>query len=812
MPHYITIHGHFYQPPRENPWLEAIEVQDSAYPYHDWNYRVTAESYRPNATSRILGSNGLIERVVNNYARMSFNFGPTLLVWLERFAPDVYQAVLDADKESLVRFDGHGSAIAQAYNHIIMPLANRRDKTTQVIWGIEDFRRRFGREPEGMWLPETAVDIESLDVLAEQGIKFTILAPRQAGKVRKILNGNMESAWQDVSGERIDSRQAYIAKLPSGRSISLFFYNGGLARSVAFEGLLKDGARFAEYLIGGLNRNDPTPQLSHIATDGETYGHHHRFGDMALAFALQRIENDPDLQLTNYAQFLALYPPTMEVEIIERTAWSCSHGIERWRGDCGCATGEHPGWRQVWRWPLREALDWLRDEIAAKYEAKAVSLLRDPWGARDRYIRLVMDRSSDSVEKFLTNEAINGLTVQERAEALMMMEMQRHLLLMYTSCGWFFDDVAGLETTQDLAYAGRAVQLAQILFGDSIEARFVGLLEKAIGNKPELADGKVVYDQLVRPTIVNQLKLCAHYALTGLFEDQAETASFYQFEVQRISGKTFESGRARLNIGRAQVRSRITYKSDEVCYAAVHFGDHNISCGVRFWSGEEIYQTLYKELSAAFGRADMTAVIRLLDKHFEGNIFDLHSLFRDGQRKLLKRILKQTLLVTESLYREIYEDHTPLMRFLADIGAPVPKAFTTAAEFILNSDLKRGVTVEEMDIERIEMMLEEAAQWSINLDLEGLKYRLTQTVDKLAADFELLPSDQKRLGRLIKGVKLSEETILDANLWNAQNTCYRISNSLVEVNRAKAQQGDHIAEEWLWEFRKLAELLKVKIG
>lgn len=807
MSHYVTIHGHFYQPPRENPWLEAIEVQDSAYPYHDWNQRVTAEAYRPNATSRILRGDGKIEQIVNNYARISFNFGPTLLIWLEKNARDVYEAVIEADRESAISFGGHGSAIAQAYNHIIMPLANRRDKTTQVVWGIEDFRCRFGRNPEGLWLPETAVDVETLEVLAEEGLAFTILAPRQAGKARSLKGGE----WRDVAGERIDPRRGYRAQLPSGKPLSLLFYNGSLARAVAFEGLLKDGARLADRLLGGIDHPDPRPQLSHIATDGETYGHHHRFGDMALAFALRKIDSTPGVRLTNYAEFLALHPPEEEVEIVERTAWSCAHGVERWRSDCGCASGDHPGWRQSWRGPLRDALDWLRDEVNPKYEQAAARLLRDPWGARDRYIRVVFSRTDDAVSGFLVEEAIGGLTVPERAEVLMLLELQRHLLLMYTSCGWFFDDVAGIETTQDLAYAGRAVQLAQLLFGDHLEDRFVEKLASATGNRRELPDGRMVYEQLVKPAVVNQLKLCAHYALTGLLSDQDEKEIFYKFEIQRVSGRTLESGHAKLSIGRVQVRSRITFRTDDAYFAAVHLGDHNISCGVNFWRDEAEYQALSTEIVAAFSRADIPAVIRILDRRFGENIFSLESIFRDGQRKLLKTILKQTLAETEALYREIYEDHTPLMRFLGDIKAPVPKAFTTAAEFILNGDLKRAVIEDDLDVERIGEMLTEAELWKVNLDLDGLRYKLTQTIDRLAAAFESEPFDEKRLIRLQRAIRLAEETILDANLWNAQNSCFRISRKLGNEIEGKARAGDPEAEAWLYEFRKTAELLQVAL-
>ena len=330
---FICIHGHFYQPPRENAWLEVIEVQDSAHPYHDWNERISAECYGPNAASRILSSNNsIIKNILNNYTRISFNFGPTLLSWMEMYDKETYDAILEADKESVDRFSGHGSAIAQVYNHIIMPLANRKDKETQVIWGIRDFTYRFKREPEGMWLAETAVDTETLEILAEQNIKFTILAPRQAKSVRKIGDAN----WTSVNDHSVDIKRPYFIKLPSGKSITVFFYNGDVSQSVAFNGLLNDGKRFAKSLIDLFDKDRDEPQLAHIATDGETYGHHHKHGEMALAYSLDYIEKNKNADLTNYAEFIHKFPATWEAEIHENSSWSCVHGVERWRSNCGC--------------------------------------------------------------------------------------------------------------------------------------------------------------------------------------------------------------------------------------------------------------------------------------------------------------------------------------------------------------------------------------------------------------------------------------------------------------------------------------------
>jgi len=485
MERYICIHCHFYQPPRENPWLEAIELQDSAYPYHDWNERITAECYAANAASRILDNKGRIASIVNNYAKISSNFGSTLLSWLEVKAPDVYQAILASDRTSREKFSGHGSALAQAYSHMILPLANQRDKYTQMLWGVRDFKHRFGRAPEGMWLPETAVDLESLDILAKLGIRFTILAPRQARRVRR----RGSRTWRDVSGGRIDSTMAYELHLPSGRKINLFFYDEPISHAVAFEGLLGKGEHFAQRLLNAFSEMRPWPQLVHIATDGETYGHHHRFGDMALAYALHYIETNKLARITNYGEYLDRYPPTHQVEIFENTAWSCAHGVERWRSDCGCNSGTHPDWTQAWRAPLRNAFDWLRDTLAPQYAEKTHALLKDPWAARNDYIEVILDRSPESIARFLGKHAAKELSEAEKVTALKWLELQRQAMLMYTSDGWFFDELSGIETVQLIQYAGRAIQLAQGLCDTQIESRFLEKLAAAKSNAPAYRDG-----------------------------------------------------------------------------------------------------------------------------------------------------------------------------------------------------------------------------------------------------------------------------------------------------------------------------------
>jgi len=526
---YVCVHGHFYQPPRENPSLEAIELQDSAYPYHDWNERITSECYAPNGLSRILDGEQRIVQLVNNYSQISFNFGPTLLSWIESKAPKVYEALRQADKSSQERFSGHGSAIAQAYNHVILPLANCRDRVTQVKWGLRDFEHRFGRSPEGMWLPETAVDTHTLEALAANGIKYTILAPRQAKRIRK----RGSRSWQDVTGDRVDPSRAYLVRLPSRKTINVFFYDGPISQGVAFERLLDNGQRFADRLMSGFSDARQWPQLVHIATDGESYGHHHRFGEMALTYALHHIETNKLAELTNYGQFLEKHPPDHFAEIVENSSWSCVHGIERWRSNCGCNSGGHAGWTQEWRGPLRAALDWLRDCLAPLYEQKAAGLLKEPWKARDEYVRVILDRSKENVDRFLGEHGTRPLEPAEQIAALKLLEMQRHAMLMYTSCGWFFDDLSGLETVQVIHYAGRAVRLAQDFAQEDIESQFVECLAAAKSNLPEQGDGKQIYEKWVKPAIVTADMVAAHYAISSLFESYGERTKIYCYDVER---------------------------------------------------------------------------------------------------------------------------------------------------------------------------------------------------------------------------------------------------------------------------------------
>lgn len=805
---YICIHGHFYQPPRENPWLEAIEVQDSAYPYHDWNERISAECYGPNAASRILDGGGRIQKIVNNYSRISFNVGPTLLTWLEAKAPDVYRAVLAADQESQKCFSGHGSAMAQAYNHVIMPLANNRDKETQVLWGIRDFEHRFGRHPEGMWLPETAVDLETLDILAQHGIRYTVLSPYQAWRVRAMGARN----WGETTGGRVDPSIAYRVRLRYGRWINVFFYDGPISRGVAFEGLLGSGERFADRLLGAFSDDRDWPQLVHIATDGETYGHHHPYGDMALAYALNYIEANNSVKLTNYGEFLEKHPPKHEARIYEKSSWSCVHGVERWRNDCGCSSGMHPEWHQEWRAPLRDALDWLRDTINSSFARKGKEYFKDPWAARNHYIDVILDRSRDNIRRFLNEHATHELSQKESTQALKLMELQRHLMLMYTSCGWFFDELSGIETVQVIQYAGRAIQLAEEIFDRPHESRFVALLERAKSNIPENNDGAVVFEKFVRPAAIDLHKVGAHYAVSSLFEPYNHETRIYCYAVDRHDYKVLNEGKTRLAMGRADITSEITWESSPISFGVLHLGDHNLSGGVRDFLGEEKYQTMVKEITESFDRGDLAERLRIVDKHFGSTTYALNLLFRDQQHYILRLILQSALAEAEAAYRRIYERGAPLMRFVTTLGMPQPKRFQIAAEFTLNSELRRLLEVENMEVDNIRALLEEIKRAGVAFDEQTLEFALRRNIEGIATVFFDNPDDLQRLQAFEAAVDISAMLPFKVRLWQPQNIFYEILQQRYAEFRDRASQNDEAAQAWVKSFLALGEKLNVDVS
>ena len=805
---YICIHGHFYQPSRENPWLEDIELQDSAYPFHDWNEKISEECYKGNSNSRILDKQGNIIKIVNNYSRISFNFGPTLLSWMEKHQPEIYQTVLEGDKISQKRYHGHGSAIAQIYNHIIMPLANDRDKYTQIYWGIKDFQARFRRYPEGMWLSETAVDYRTLEIMADLGIQFTILAPHQAKKIRKMKEN---TPWQEVNQTSLNTKQPYVCHLPSGKLIYLFFYDGPISHEVSFGDILSNGEKLANRLLKAFSQDNGPPELVHIATDGETYGHHHRFGDMALAYCLDYIEENKLATITNYGEYLEFHPPDHEVEIVENTSWSCSHGIERWRSDCGCYCGIHPDWQQKWRKPLREAMDWLRDQSIQIFEQEASAYFKEVWQARNEYISIVLNRNPDHIESFLQEYSFHLLNSEEKTKALTLLEMQRNAMLMYTSCGWFFDEISGIETIQILQYAARCIQLIQRFNHHSPEEEYLKILEQAPSNIPRYQNGAKIYRLLVKPKMVDLIRVAAHYAISSLFDGDQKSIFCYQINQGKIN--RLESGKLKIAIGQANIRSEITWEEGKISFAVLHLGDYNVNGRVGSYMDEKAYDIMQNEIIKAFNRGDVAAVVRLMDQHFGTNSYSLRYLFKDEQRKVIREIMNLNLEQINTNLHQIYMDNYTMMNFLHQLNIPILQPFSSIAAYETNQELLALFSQEVIDLAKLEKLVQEAQDWSIALDHATLGFKISNWVNQSLDNLNVNLNSLNKIIQIIKVLNLLKPLTLQLHLWKAQNIYFEMyQQEEMKAIREKAAQGDEKNQEWLSQFKQLGYILNVEVS
>lgn len=844
---FVCIHGHFYQPPRENPWLETVEVQDSASPYHDWNERICSECYATNGAARIENDKNQITRIVNNYARMSFNFGPTLLSWLRENAPRTHRMIVDGERRSRRTFKEHSSALAQVYNHIIMPLANERDRITQIRWGIADYQYHYGAPPAGMWLAETAVDSRTLELLANNGIKFTVLAPHQCKRVRPLkaetgvasddsvetekatleetdttvvnavaaVEGDAEPekpkeiVWIDTPDAAVDTTQPYIVRFKSGQSIAVFFYDGPISRAIAFEGLLNSGENFVARLKTGFKDN-ARPQLVHVATDGESYGHHHKHGEMALAYAARLLEQDKTVRLTNYGNYLTQFPPEYECEIVENSSWSCAHGVERWRSNCGCNGGK-PGWSQEWRGPLRKALDELRDAIAPLTEEEGKKLFKDVWAARNGYIQVILYRSNDSTDRFFNEYQHHPLSAEERVRALELMEMQRNAQLMYTSCGWFFDDISGIETVQVIAYAARVLQLAREVFGErasGLEAVLVTQLKEAKSNVPSAGDGARIYTEKIHPMELGLEQVAAHYAISSVFSSFAEETDLFCYHVRRTSYDVFTSGRGRLALGRAHVSSAITGAQRSFSFVVLHFGDQNITAAVKSYANSDalVFDEFAAKAAEQVQRADFPDVIRLIDRHYGHVDYSLTSLFTDEQRRIVQLILNSTLWDIENSLTNIYEDHASLLHFLSQAGLPKPPALTLAAGFAINAGLRRAFEGDPIDVATMRSFLQLAKSDQVPLDSTTLSYIADQRMKRAMVELQLSAGSLEMLDRALMLSRTLAEMPFDLNLWQAQNIWYEIFRS---ASYALTALDDDERLKWEKDFAELGACLSI---
>ncbi len=781
---FLTIHGHFYQPPRENPWLEAIELQDSASPFHDWNERVNKECYNPNSFSKVVDSRNRILDVVNNYEHMSFNFGPTLLSWMERFAPHTYERVVKADIDSRAEHNGHGNAIAQVYNHMIMPLANEHDKETQIKWGIADFEYRFGRKPEGIWLAETAVDDDTLRLCEENGIKFTILSPYQALKIRK----EGASSWQDVSWGNIDPARSYryYIKSAPGKYVDLFFYDGAISQSVAFDELLKDGNKFIKRLKEGISSFRDYPQLVHIATDGESYGHHTKFGDMALAYVLKIKAEEEGFKITNYGEYLEKYRSNYEVDIKQASSWSCFHGVGRWKEDCGCSTGGHPGWNQKWRKPLRNALDYLRDELIQVFENEGEKYFENIWEIRNKYISVILDRSRINIEKFQRENFRPNLSDEDRVRAMELLEIQRQAMLMYTSCGWFFSEISGIETVQIMKYAARAMQVAARFTNKDLESKFLEILSEAKSNIPENGTGKDIFEKYVRPSVITLKQIASLWAITSLYQDIDDEENVYCYIVKREDYQKVQKGNSTLLLGHIEIQSRITLQKSNLMFALMQYAGGDFHCAIKEFSDAESYTKLKQNLTNTFLLNPLTEIIRSLDESFGKEYFTLKDIFIEERRKILEILIQNKMRKYAQIYQEMYDEGKGSIYQMQNLGLAVPEEFKIAARYSLSkkfNDLVIGAGgfVDPSIIQEIAGINFEAKALGIKLDKAQsnriFAKKIDQNISRLAYSLEIQQADV-----LMELFDYVEKLELEIDISEAQNTYYtRIYHKIGEI-------------------------------
>jgi alpha-amylase/alpha-mannosidase (GH57 family) len=722
----LVIHGHFYQPPRENPWTEYIDGEPSAAPWPDWNSRILSECYRPNAFARVVDSFSRTERIVNNYRNISFNFGPTLLSWLEQHDLPTYRRILAADQDSAARHGGHGNAIAQAYNHAILPLCNERDRITQVRWGLADFRTRFGREPEAMWLPETACNDNVLGTLIDEGLRYTILSPYQAERVRPPGAG--DDAWQAVDDGSIETGRAYryYHRDGSGRFLALFFYDGDLARSIAFEGGLASSQAFTErFRRAGRGEH----LLVHTATDGESYGHHTKFGDRTLAHALEIEAPRNELWVTNYGEFLERHPPEWEVQLKpgpngEGTAWSCAHGVGRWYWDCSCSTGGEAGWNQAWRTPLREALDSLRDFAAGVFEQQGGALFHDPWAVRDAYVGLVLRRQQDQ-PAFLEPLARKALSQEEREQALGLLETQRQAMLMYTSCGWFFNDISGIETVQVLKYAGRLMDDLVELGVTPPRPSFLEHLARARSNLAEMGTGADIFRRFVDRSRVSARGLAAHLAISALVDGDSEQPVTAGYQVAIEEQRREARDRLMLSTSRVQLASLSTGRRYDFALAAMHFGGIDFYAALKPFPGLPRFRSAARRVWKDFAEASLPVILRSVAKEFGPDEYGLQQVLPGARRRIAGIVFGNLVHRFADQYALLYDENRHTFEMLQRAGLELPWELRTAAEYTMSSRFEEEIRAQHESQEpaayqRAQEIAAEAARLGYQLRTEAV--------------------------------------------------------------------------------------------
>lgn len=790
---YLIIHGHFYQPPRENPWIATIEPQESAAPFTDWNHRINSECYAPNASSRLLDKNNLITQLINNYKYLSFNFGPTLFSWLSQADPETYQAIVKADDQAAKTKNGHGPALAQVYNHIIMPLANTRDRLTQIRWGLFDFEHHFGRRPEGLWLAETAVDLETLKIMTEEGLKFTVLSQEQTEAIRPL--GSDTGAWEDVSGGQIDPREPYRIFWGKGPKdyLDVFFYDGPVSRAIAFENLLRDGPTLLQRIeqAFGDKKKDDTPRLVNLATDGESYGHHFQFGEMALSWLFEtlkaRSKNPDSIQLTNYSHYLSLFPPVMEARIFENSSWSCCHGVERWRSDCGCNTGDGGDkWNQKWRAPLRNGLNWLRDQLADTFEIVGGQYFKDPWRTRDEYIRVITSNYEPNVQStFLVAQARSPLSDEERAEALSLLEAQLMSLFMFTSCGWFFDEISGLEPVQNLRYALRAIELSQKWTEQDLQTGLNEYLDIIIPNDPDFRTGRDIWRLRVENGSLNDRLIAAHWIVSTFLNvpqiiDLFSVPKFNNRVLILIKGKGLEVAAGLVELADDRLARKNSFLCLALYFGGIHLsiltGEYNQPELPAWLNQSDLRKILGEHLTPATALDIWNRLLQLPPPETSATRFILEDLLPSCRVKLLAKLVTGISNELKSQTENIFHRHQDLL-LMNRASSPTPKweetfIFRVLGELKLQRILKPAHFGRPIDIEALSSLLNRKGLIGQTQDRTCLSEIGQSFLDSASQALTTTINPRRLLTEIHNFLKIIKQEGFQLNLRQSQNNWY----------------------------------------
>lgn len=795
----LVIHGHFYQPPRENPWTEMVDRETSAAPFENWNERIHDECYRPNAHARIFDAYGRVERIVNNYAGINFNFGPTLLTWLARHHPETYARILEADRTSTRVRGGHGNAIAQGYHHAILPLCNARDRRTEIRWGLADFRHRYQREPEALWLPETACDDLTLAALIEEGLRYVILSPFQAERVRPLsehapdplsvvhhgesrtphTSVDPHAQWRSVADGNIDPTIPYRYFHPDGsrRAITIFFYDGHIARAIAFEGALASSQGLVDHLA---RASRGAGRIVHTATDGESYGHHFHFGDRTIAYALETEARARGFWVTNYGEFLDHHAPTWEVEIKkgpdgEGTAWSCAHGVGRWRRDCSCHAGALEGWNQKWRAPLRAALEFLRDAAAQRFEEAGGELFRDVWEARDRYIELIVDPARARTE-FWQAHSRQTLSTEEQTRALTLLEMQRSSLLTFTSCGWFFNDISGLETLQVLRYAGRVLDCMDELKFAAPHQEFLEILAEARSNVARQGSGADIFRRAVETSRITAQHVAAHLAIAGLVNHGEETNETAGYLCRREDLRKERHGRLTMETARLTLEKLATGKLFDFAVAAMHFGDVDFYCVLKSFPGEAPFQISTAKLWSDFRTASLPTMLRLAQEEFGPDEYGLEHLLSEGRQRISEMVFGKMVERFSEAYASLYEDNRRNIEMLHQAGFELPRELRAAAEFTMGRKFETEMRLQQQheppDYRPALKIAHEVAQHGYRIRRDETRRMFQEMIARAVRQAVADPAPEN-LQTALTLITLAKELKLDANVERAQEFVYQ---------------------------------------